>query len=104
MFRGYAQQVGPQQKHAFIPKMVGFFFLQRWCLCSGGRACAQGSRLFCVSISDLIEHSCGIEETHVLFQALPLACWYQINAFSCVSFLTSEIMMVTSFIKGFEIY
>lgn len=27
MFRGYAQQVGPQHKHAIITKMVIFFFL-----------------------------------------------------------------------------
>lgn len=25
MFRGYAQQVGPQQKHAVIPEMVVVF-------------------------------------------------------------------------------
>ena len=60
MFRGYAQQVGPQKNHAIILKMVGFFFLQRWCLCSEGRACAQGSCLFCVSISDLTERLGGI--------------------------------------------
>lgn len=98
MFRGYAQQVGPQQKHAIIPEMLGFFFLQCWCLCSEGRAWAQGSCLVCVSI----EYLGGIQETWVLFRALPLACWYQISAFSCVSFL-AEIMMVTSFIKDFEI-
>lgn len=60
------------------------------------------SHLFCVSLSDLIEPLGGIRETCIVFQALP--CCHCISAPSCVSFLTSKIVMVTSFVKGFEIH
>lgn len=47
MFRGYAQQVGPQHKHAIITKMVIFFFPS----CNGG-ACEQREEL------ELRRHAC----------------------------------------------
>uniref|UniRef100_A0A8C9G5A2 Ubiquitin carboxyl-terminal hydrolase n=1 Tax=Pavo cristatus TaxID=9049 RepID=A0A8C9G5A2_PAVCR len=51
MFRGYAQQVGPQQK------------LQQFCLCSERGARTGVSHLFCVCLNDLIKPLGGIQET-----------------------------------------
>lgn len=76
MFRGYAQQVRPQQKHTIIPELMG---------------------LFRVGISDRREHRAGTEETWVL------CLW--LAATKPMHFpLPAGNTMVTSFIKGFEIY
>lgn len=69
MFRGYAQQVGPEKTHAIIPKMVGIKSLQWWCLFSEGKVWAQGWWPFCINLSDLTEHLGGIWEMWFLFQA-----------------------------------
>uniref|UniRef100_A0A8C9G5I1 Ubiquitin carboxyl-terminal hydrolase n=1 Tax=Pavo cristatus TaxID=9049 RepID=A0A8C9G5I1_PAVCR len=51
MFRGYAQQVGPQQK------------LQQFCLCSERGARTGVSHLFCVCLNDLIKPLANVQES-----------------------------------------